>query len=928
MGRKGSGYVIAPGLVLTAGHVVAAATGPCEVQSLSSADWHVASRVWLGGECDAALLAVDLGDDGVAAQDLVGLGRLVTGRRAGCEGIGFPWAQLSRDERGPRRHTERIVGMVDRLTGIVPGEGSAVVALHVDGGVPEPRGDGNSPWEGMSGAALFAGELLIALVILDPARFGSDRLGAVLISAVATDLELGEVLRETGFSSVLRAVEAVSVTSGRLLRPRRSAGAVSGSPSVSRLLRAESAVVGFRGRERELADLERWCLSTPGLAVGVVVASGGSGKTRLAGELCERVERGGGVAGFVLPGVGRERVAGLVGAAALLLVIDDANTRPIDMREAISGLSAAASSAPLRVLLLARGREAWWSRLRADLESDQDALDAIDESLMLELGAVDESLDGRGEAFRQAAAAFAGELGDGLGEWPDLDLSGPMFSAILFIHLAALSAVMGERTRLTGTVLRADLIDFALEREARYWTATAASQGVQLDHVALQRAVALASLTSAADEDQAARTLALVPDLADNPAQLRPCARWLRGLYPPSIAYTPGSQPPWFRPLTPDRIGEALIARVVAEIPSLLPRLLASCSSAQAQVALTSLAQTAHAHPGVAEPLRAALIESPDPALAGIVAANVPQHTTALREVAALATERQLQATRQQSPSAERDVDLARLNNSLGVRLSDLGRREEALAAIEEAVQAYRGLAGACPDAFLPALARSLHNQSNRLGDLGRREEALAAIEEAVRIRRRLAGARPDAFLPDLARSLNNQSLMLGELGRWEEALAAIEEAVQAYRGLAGARRDAFLPDLARSLNDQSNSLSELGRRGEALAAIEEAVRIRRGLADARPAVFLPDLARSLNNQSNRLSELGRSEEALNVSREALSQILTLFERTPCFLPDTALMLKETYLKRHEEAGDEPDWDTLRRIDAALTASQSNSSSS
>ena len=41
---------------------------------------------------------------------------------------------------------------------------------------------------------------------------------------------------------------------------------------------------------------------------------------------------------------------------------------------------------------------------------------------------------------------------------------------------------------------------------------------------------------------------------------------------------------------------------------------------------------------------------------------------------------------------------------------------------------------------------------SIRLADLGRREEALAAIEEAAGIYRQLAEARPDAFLPDLAR--------------------------------------------------------------------------------------------------------------------------------------------------------------------------------
>jgi tetratricopeptide (TPR) repeat protein len=113
------------------------------------------------------------------------------------------------------------------------------------------------------------------------------------------------------------------------------------------------------------------------------------------------------------------------------------------------------------------------------------------------------------------------------------------------------------------------------------------------------------------------------------------------------------------------------------------------------------------------------------------------------------------------------------------VGLSDLGRREDALAAIKEAVDVYRELARARPDAFLPDLAVSLNNQSVGLSDLGRREDALAAIKEAVAIRRELARARPDAFLPDLAMSLNNQSNRLSDLGRREDALAAIEEAIQ-----------------------------------------------------------------------------------------------------------------------------------------------------
>ncbi len=110
--------------------------------------------------------------------------------------------------------------------------------------------------------------------------------------------------------------------------------------------------------------------------------------------------------------------------------------------------------------------------------------------------------------------------------------------------------------------------------------------------------------------------------------------------------------------------------------------------------------------------------------------------------------------------------------------LSELGRREDALAAAEEATGIYRRLAAERPDAFLPDLAMSLNNLGGRLSELGRREDALAAAEEAVEIRRRLAAERPDAFLPDLAGSLNNLGNRLSELGRREDALAAAEEAV------------------------------------------------------------------------------------------------------------------------------------------------------
>ena len=204
---------------------------------------------------------------------------------------------------------------------------------------------------------------------------------------------------------------------------------------------------------------------------------------------------------------------------------------------------------------------------------------------------------------------------------------------------------------------------------------------------------------------------------------------------------------------------------------------------------------------------------------------------------------------------------LAASLHNLGAMLSDLGRREEALAATQEAVDIRRKLAAQQPDAFLPDLAASLNNLGRALSALGQREEALAAAQEAAALYRRLAAQQPDAFLPNLAMSLNNLGVMLSDLGRREEALAAAQEAAALYRRLAAQQPDAFLPGLAMNLNNLSGALSNLGRREEALAAAQEATELYRKLAAQQPDAFLPDLAASLTNLGNVSSDLREPSE-------------------------------------------------------------------
>ena len=64
------------------------------------------------------------------------------------------------------------------------------------------------------------------------------------------------------------------------------------------------------------------------------------------------------------------------------------------------------------------------------------------------------------------------------------------------------------------------------------------------------------------------------------------------------------------------------------------------------------------------------------------------------------------------------------------------------------------------PAAFRPDLALSLNNLSADLAGLGRQEDALAAIEEAVTIRRELAARWPDAHHHELEQSLRVATLL------------------------------------------------------------------------------------------------------------------------------------------------------------------------
>ncbi|WP_432523005.1 tetratricopeptide repeat protein [Kineococcus sp. SYSU DK006] len=949
----GSGYVVGPRLVLTSAHAVP--EPGAAVQVLVAADPVAYDGVVLwrgepGGRADAAL--VEVRDAAwVPRPGRVRWGRVVTNQPGiATQAWGFPALAQRASRPAETLHPSGTLNPGNRYVG-----DRYVMALS--GYPPTPTADGSSPWAGLSGAALFCGDLLTGVVTADPTGTQHAQIEATPVYLLHRDAGFRAARADQGISEpVLEPVELQ-----HLIEPETDLVRAPAS-----LLRARHQVVPFRGRERLLQDLTAWAQGS-GVAGCLVHGPGGQGKTRLAQELARRLTAERWAFLWLRADTTADDMAVLADVAVpLLMIVDYAEARPGQVTAALRAAAGHAGRSPWRMLLLARTAGDWWEDLRA---SDAHASELLEGAPVVRLEPLEPEPSGQVEAYRQAVRGFADALpalpGQQQHDWAavadrligqsNVQADAPsgepstasesgwgVSASALTLHMSALADLLDavsppDSVVGTGGAAFGDedgggfapaianrVEDRLLHHERRYWTSSANTYKLALGKQTLEDALTAAFLLGASDTEDADALLHRVPGLSDQPRDRRDSVRqWITHLYPPSV---PGR--PWDS-LQPDRLAERFIGtRLATHLDrgsiSLLDDLVDGSGLMQAGQLLTVYARAAH-HPAADSRLSAALTnlcirhpdvlavpavqvatqtEGPDPLVAALrqLAGNpsvscellealtdaLPSNSRNLLDAAAELTQR-LTTTYRGWASSDPDTflpDLAGSLNNLSNRLANLGRREEALEAITEAVAVHRQLAAVRPDTFLPDLAGSLNNLSVRLSDLGQREEALEAIIEASDTYRQLAAARPDTFLPDLAMSLNNLSNNLGDLGQREEALEAIIEASDTYRQLAAARPDAFLPDLAISLNNLSNRLGDLGRREEALEAITEAVAVRRQLAAARPDAFLPDLAGSLNNLSNRLGDLGRREEALKAITEAVAVRRQLAAARPdAFLP-------------------------------------------
>ena len=666
------------------------------------------------------------------------------------------------------------------------------------------------------------------------------------------------------------------------------------------------------------------------IAVAVVTGSGGSGKTRLAAQLCDDLSTIGWYTGFLplTTDVTDAELSALVEVATeLLIVVDYAE-------EARRGLVARvvrklrARQSPTRIVLTARGADTWWEEFREQAEQDGTPLSNTLSLSIRGKQQVERHPWFFGRMYRRAVQQFSDKLNKAVPT--DVEVPDYLGDTALDVVLRAWLAVCGDNDGAEEAMpTREELYDKVLSIELARWHMEPKLGDISRDQ--LRRAAATLSLLAPSqDEDTVDDVLSRLPEWSQEHLLRSRFAE----LLVQSLLRDDGAESVSLRP---DPVAEHLILTVFGKKPELLDRVLPQdpakvpglddpdaddsvvtralewgqqarnacvtltrASSLDREVALRLARRALRERPflwkealdvaltqgGPLAPALQALIESGATLPLGEIDDAIPVGHPALAE-AALAVTRRLATSAERSPEQQ-----AHWANILSIRLSDVGERNAALEAAREAVELYRGLAEASPQAYMPDLAMSLNNLANRLSAVGERGDALVVAREAVRLRRVLAEASPQAYTPDLAGSLNNLAIRLSAVGERGEALVVAGEAVELYRALAEASPQAYMPDLAASLSNLANCLSSMGDRDRALVVAREAVELYRALAEASPQAYRPDLAGALNNLAAFLSEVGAPGEALVVAREAVRLRRVLAEASPqAYTPDLARSL-------------------------------------
>jgi hypothetical protein len=674
------------------------------------------------------------------------------------------------------------------------------------------------------------------------------------------------------------------------------------------------------GRETEKANLQAFVDDPVDFRYAALIGEGGSGKTRLALDLCMQVAEQGWEAGFLSVDalkalVGHPQFSSWAPSGECLIVVDYAQSN----KEALStlfcrlvSLAVSGEMEKVRLLLLERHAkvdEGWLSELSTALEGPARTrgvgmsfyglweiptyTQKEDADFSFVKGMIDATLaawSGLSSAPRRELPQWTEEQWAGLAQRTE--------QRPLCLLIAGLQyAETGDEQKLREANVQM-LLDYAVDKELAHLGKVAKHCGVKKPaHLFYAAAlVTLAGPHKYYDDTFTGALNALAKKLGEDSDALRHALDEGLGRTAQEGEQGDGAEHVVV-PIGPDLVAGAFVESVLKKDKALREHVLQSALELNAfhawhKLWLFGCDAEARSFSGnckgyavwleglVGRQERAETVLSLAPSV-------VPFSTTMPKVRAAYARK----ALALVDDVADTAVRASVLNKSVIV-LARTGYYDEALVAAKNALEIQRELAAADPAAYAPYLAGSLNTYANVLSETGNRGAGLVVAKEAVESYYQLAAANPAAYTADLAASLINYANILSETGSRDEAVVVAKEAVGSYRQLAAANPAAYVPDLAMSLTNYASRLSETGSRDEAVVVVEEAVEIYRQLASANLAAYIPGLAMSLNNYANLLSATGKRDEAVVVAKEAVEKYRQLAAANPtAYTPSLAASL-------------------------------------
>ena len=507
----------------------------------------------------------------------------------------------------------------------------------------------------------------------------------------------------------------------------------------------------------------------PDLAVAVVTGAGGSGKTRLAAQLCHDLSSIGWCTGFLptTTDITVEELSALAELTTELLVVVDyaEETRRGQLATLFRALRDRRS--PTRIVLTARGTDVWWDEFCEELE--QDGIDLSKTLIISHLGRdwLQKNpllFDG---IFRKAVQGFAEQVSQPL---PRQDIIVPenlgvtALDVVLMAWLVVCDESVGAAKNLPT---RNNLYDRVLTTEFAQWRKVPALAEVSGTHMR-QAAATLSLLAPSQDEDEVDEVLSRLPEWTSEHLRRSRFAELLVH----TLLRVDGEGAVNLRP---DPVAEYLILEVFSKRPDLLAWVLptdplevpgledpdademvvqrALALGQQAQNACTVITRADSLDSKKARRLAGRILRARPhlwssaldvtinqggpfaPALEELIASGADLPLAEIEDAiplghgvlrgAALAATRRLAASAERSPEQQ-----ARWANNLAIRLSEAGERGEALEAAREAVDLYRSLVEDSPAAYTPDLAMALNNLATFLSEAGKRGQALEIFTE------------------------------------------------------------------------------------------------------------------------------------------------------------------------------------------------------